>query len=67
MLEGCHFTRNQLGIQIMGVPKSRIGKAGEYVGLLTKKFVEIGFGLNQGGIKCGNWGTGFLDSEGSHR
>ena len=46
MLEGCHFTRNQLGIQIMGVLKSRIGKAGEYVGLLTKKFVEIEFGLN---------------------
>ena len=23
--------------------------------------------LEQGGIKCGNRGTGFLDSEGSHR
>ena len=23
--------------------------------------------LDQGGIKCGNRGTGFLDSEGSHR
>ena len=23
--------------------------------------------LHQGGIKCGNRGTGFLDSEGSHR
>ena len=23
--------------------------------------------LGQGGIKCGNRGTGFLDSEGSHR
>ena len=46
MLEGCHFTRNQLGIQIMGVPKSSFGKAGEYVGMLTKKIVEIEFGLN---------------------
>ena len=26
---------------------------------------EVGF--KQGGIKCGNRGTGFLDSEGSHR
>ena len=25
------------------------------------------FALNQGGIKCGNRGTGFLDSKGSHR
>ena len=31
---------------MMGVPKSSFGKAGEYVGLLTKKFVEIEFGLN---------------------
>ena len=23
--------------------------------------------VEQGGIKCGNRGTGFLDSEGSHR
>ena len=46
MLEGCHFTKNQLGIQIMGVPKSSFGKAGEYVGLLTKKIVEIEFGLS---------------------
>ena len=46
MLEGCHFTKNQLGIQIMGVPKRSFGKGGEYVGLLTKKIVEIEFGLN---------------------
>ena len=36
----------------MGVPKSRIGKAGEYVGLLTKKFVEIEFWLNP---KCSSF------------
>ena len=27
---------------------------------------EVGF-MGQGGIKCGNRGTGFLDSEESHR
>ena len=29
--------------------------------------VEIQRRTHQGGIKCGNWGTGFLDSEGSYR
>ena len=28
---------------------------------------DCGLTLSQGGIKCGNRGTGFLDSEGSHR
>ena len=30
-------------------------------------FIVCIFTVNQGGIKCGNRGTGFLDSEGSHR
>ena len=28
---------------------------------------DVGVSIVQGGIKCGNRGTGFLDSEGSHR
>ena len=28
---------------------------------------NLGLISGQGGIKCGNRGTGFLDSEGSHR
>ena len=32
-----------------------------------KKNFKIIISTDQGGIKCGNRGTGFLDSEGSHR
>ena len=34
---------------------------------LGQRAIFLYFGSLQGGIKCGNQGTGFLDSEGSHR
>ena len=36
-------------------------------GLVSIKTILSDFAYNQGGIKCGNRGTGFLDREGSHR
>ena len=67
---------NFISFSLNGANKSRIletqikdiiyvlksSKSKGFINPDKKKFIR-----KQGGIKCGNRGTGFLDSEGSHR